>query len=215
MVIPSVDNLKRPTLELLAGGLTDSDQIRSRIARDFQVDPAATPRFTNNHAWALVRLQQNGLIQKLALKSYIITELGRAWLRDAGLVQARPPEPPVVGAMPAWASRLIHRANLRNGADGPPFTQQDLVALWDDCNGRCKITRLEFSDEKVGRGQAKRAYAPSLDRINPEEPYTVANCRLVMVAVNFALNAWGDDVYMKLARAAVAAANEKARTTGR
>ena len=111
MAIPSVDELKRPTLELLAEGLTDSDQIRSRIAPGFRVDPAATPRFTNNHAWALVRLQQNGLIQEAAHKSYIITELGRAWLREAGFVQVRPPEPPALGAMPAWASRLIYRAN--------------------------------------------------------------------------------------------------------
>ena len=63
-------------------------------------------------------------------------------------------------------------------------------------------------DEKVGLGQAKRAYAPSLDRIDPEGLYTADNCRLVMVAVNFALNAWGEEVYLRLARAAVRAADE-------
>jgi hypothetical protein len=76
------------------------------------------------------------------------------------------------------------------------------------CSGRCKITHLDFSDEKVGLGQAKRAYAPSLDRIDPEGLYAADNCRLVMVAINFALNAWGEEVYVCLARAAVRAADE-------
>ena len=116
--------------------MTDSDEIRRRIAQDCELDPAATPRFTNNHAWALVRLQQEDLIQKLGLKEY----------------------------------------------------------------------RLPFTEEKIGTGAAKRAFAPSLDKINPEKPYTVDNCRLVMVAVNFALNAWGDEVRLKLARAAIEAA---------
>jgi hypothetical protein len=212
MAVPRVDDLKQPTLRLLAEGITGSDEIRSRISQNYDIQFADAARFTNNHAWALVRLQQNGLIQKLAPKSYIITELGRAQLRQVGLVRAHPIDPPAVGAMPAWASRLIYRANLRNGPDGPRFTEHDLVTLWDRCNGRCKITRLDFSDEKVGLGQAKRAYAPSLDRINPEELYTVDNCQLVMVAVNFALNAWGEEVYLKLARAAVATADEKAKT---
>jgi hypothetical protein len=78
-----------------------------------------------------------------------------------------------------------------------------LVALWHRCGGRCAITGLPFSEKKVGGGQAKRAFAPSLDRIDPEGPYARENCRLVMVAVNFAMNAWGLEVYLGLAKAAV------------
>jgi hypothetical protein len=47
-----------------------------------------------------------------------------------------------------------------------------------------------------------------LDRIDPEGLYAADNCRLVMVAINFALNAWGEEVYVCLARAAVRAADE-------
>jgi hypothetical protein len=216
MPVRSVDQLKRPTLEYLAAGITDTDEIRERIAGDLLlVEPEPAPhlktrvaKYINNHAWALVRLQQNGLIQKLAPKSYIITKQGRAWLRQAGFTHAHPIDLPVLGAMPAWARRLIYAANQRNGPDGPRFTEQDLMVLWERCGGRCKITHLDFSDEKVGLGQAKRAYAPSLDRIDPEGLYTADNCRLVMVAINFALNAWGEEVYLRLARAAVRAADE-------
>ncbi len=49
------------------------------------------------------------------------------------------------------------------------------MPLWERCNGKCQITHLDFSDEKVGLGQAKRAYAPSLDRIDPEGRYTADN----------------------------------------
>jgi hypothetical protein len=51
-----------------------------------------------------------------------------------------------------------------------------------------------------------------LDRIDPEGLYTADNCSLVMVAVNFALNAalnaWGEETYLRLARAAVRAGDE-------
>ena len=43
-------------------------------------------------------------------------------------------------------------------------------------------------------GAARRAFAPSLNRINPKKPYSRENCRFVLVAVNFALNAFGDEV---------------------
>ena len=209
MALLSIEELKRPTLQLLAEGVTDSDEIRRRIAQDCGFDPAATPRFTNNHAWALVRLQQEDLIQKLGLKEYIITKNGGDFLKGLKPPSPRTSPAPRVGAMPAWARQQIRKANARNSDRWPDtkwFTDQDMATLWDCCQGRCAITRLPFTEEKIGTGAAKRAFAPSLDRINPEKPYTVDNCRLVMVAVNFALNRWGDEVYLKLARASVEAA---------
>jgi hypothetical protein len=81
VALPSIAELKQPTLELLAGGVADSDEMRRRIAQDWGIDPVATPRFTNNHAWTLVRLQQEDLIQKLGLKAYIITKKARDFSR--------------------------------------------------------------------------------------------------------------------------------------
>lgn len=134
------------------------------------------------------RLQQDGSIEKLGSKTYIITERGRAFLRR--VLRAAPVDAPRIGRMPPWARRLIYAASQRNGPEEPRFTETDLTTLWQRCGGSCAITRLEFTDEKVGTGRAKRAFAPSVDKIDSEGAYTVENCRLVMVAVNFALNTW-------------------------
>jgi Mrr N-terminal domain len=212
MPLPTVDQLKRPTLVYLEQGVTDSDSIRDRLASDFGLtgdDLALTlqnriPTFVNNHAWALVRLQNGGLIQRAARKSYVITEAGRAFLRGQ-VHEDYHVEPPRPGQMPVWARRWIYAANRKNSPDGPPFTEDDLLELWQRCGGRCAVTKLPFSEEKVGLGKAKRAFAPSIDKIDPAGFYTLDNCRLVMVAINFAINSWGLAVYRKLARAAIAA----------
>ena len=109
--------------------------------------------------------------------------------------------------MPKWAKTWISRADRHNGPSGPRFTENDLLELWRRCDGRCAVTGLNFSEEKVGGGRAKRAFAPSIDKIDPSGVYELENCRLVMVAINFALNAWGLEVYLDLAEAAVHHAN--------
>jgi len=65
------------------------------------------------------------------------------------------------------------------------------------------LTHLAFRETSVGEGKARRPFAPSLDRIDPGEPCSRRNCRLVLQAVNFALNAWGDDVLLAIAEAAI------------
>jgi hypothetical protein len=212
MPLPTVEQLKRPTLACLEAGVTDSDAIRGRLATEFGLtgdDLELTlqnrvPTFVNNHAWALVRLQNAGLIRRVARKSYAITEAGRALLRGQ-IHEDYTVEAPRPDRMPAWARRWVYAADRKNGSDGPRFTDDHLLELWRRAGGRCEVTRLPFSEEKVGSGKAKRAYAPSIDKIDPAGFYTVKNCRLVMVAINFALNAWGLDVYRKLAEAAVRA----------
>jgi hypothetical protein len=63
---------------------------------------------------------------------------------------------------------------------------------------------LPFLETQIGTGRARKAFAPSLDRMDPEQPYVRENCRLVRVCVNFALNAFGDDVFLEMAKGAVA-----------
>jgi hypothetical protein len=38
--------------------------------------------------------------------------------------------------------------------------------------------------------------------VDPDKPYTVENCRLVLQGVNFALNTFGDDTFLRIATAA-------------
>jgi hypothetical protein len=215
MSLPSVNELKRLTLACLDQGITDSGLIRDRLARDLRLtgDDLARelqnrmPTFVNNHAWALVRLQNDGLIRRVARKTYEITKAGRAFLRGPTREEFRV-ESPQPGRMPKWARRWIYTADRKNGPDGPRFTEKDLLELWQRCDGRCTVTKLPFSEEKIGLGKAKRAFAPSIDKIDPAGGYTVDNCRLVMVAINFAINAWGLEVYLTLAGAAIRAVDD-------
>lgn len=54
---------------------------------------------------------------------------------------------------------------------------------------------------QVGGGKARRPYAPSLDRIDPGRGYEPDNVRLVCAVANFAMNAWGLEPVLHMARA--------------
>jgi hypothetical protein len=51
-------------------------------------------------------------------------------------------------------------------------------------------------------GSLYRPFAPSLDRINAAQGYSLGNVRLVAVIVNAALNQWGDAAFWKMVDAA-------------
>jgi hypothetical protein len=58
---------------------------------------------------------------------------------------------------------------------------------------RCALTRAPFSMDTAGPFE-DRPYAPSIDRIDCKRGYVEGNVRIVCVAVNFAINRWGDGV---------------------
>lgn len=89
--------------------------------------------------------------------------------------------------MPLWARTLISRANRRTPVPG--FTEDDMMTVWERCEGRCAVSGLEFSEVIVGTGRARRPYAPSLDRIDRTRGYEPDNVRLVCAVANFAMNA--------------------------
>lgn len=77
----------------------------------------------------------------------------------------------------------------------------DLIAVWEICNGCCAFSGLPFDFQVIGNGQAKRPFAPSLDRIDRHQPYRRDNVRLVIAVANFAMNAWGDEPVLQMATA--------------
>lgn len=197
---PPVAELMEATLAQLRAGVTDSDAMRAGIAaaHGIQRDTPVWARFVNNHAWALVRLQAAGRIAKRGEKLH-------------ALLVAQPPEPepfePIRRgvALPSWAKRTLQAKNHLNLKKWPKtralLREDDIRSLWEQCNGCCSLTGLPFSNEPCGSGAAKRAFAPSIDRIDLTKPYTRANCRFVLVAVNFALNAFGDEVFDRIVEA--------------
>jgi hypothetical protein len=205
--VPDVAALAEATVKLLRQGVGQSESMRERLAVMYRIDPSGSswPRFVNNHAWALVRLQAMGAIRKLALGRYELTS--KPTPQEALPETPTPAIPADASApLPRWARDMVVRATWKNAKrwQAAPFTEEDLRALWRSCSGRCKLTGLPFMETQIGTGRARKPHAPSLDRIEAERPYTRENCRLVLQAVNFALNAWGDEVFEAVTEAAVA-----------
>jgi hypothetical protein len=69
------------------------------------------------------------------------------------------------------------------------------------------VTGLEFSFERYPEAFVKHPFAPSIDRIQSRGGYTPGNVQLVCAAVNFGMGDWGQELFMRLARAAVAREN--------
>lgn len=66
--------------------------------------------------------------------------------------------------------------------------------------GACMLTGIAWDYAPCPR-TGRRAWIPSLDRIDSQKGYVIGNVRLVCAAVNIALNAFGDEVLMRIARA--------------
>lgn len=65
---------------------------------------------------------------------------------------------------------------------------------------RCALSRVPFRPRPPkGLTWIKDPYAPSLDRIDNSRGYTPDNVRVVLCAVNYALNEWGEGVLFTIA----------------
>lgn len=74
----------------------------------------------------------------------------------------------------------------------------DMATLAMRANGRCELSGIAW-DFRSKSLRGKRPWAPSLDRINSAEGYSLGNCRLVAVAVNIALSDFGEEILLKIA----------------
>lgn len=96
--------------------------------------------------------------------------------------------------------RAIYRTTKKNAPRrGIPFeiTFDEMVGLFARSEGRCELTGIAFTNER--RTKHKRPYAPILDRIDSRLGYTAANCRIVCVAANLAMNEFGEEVLREVA----------------
>jgi hypothetical protein len=76
--------------------------------------------------------------------------------------------------------------------------------LYYNQHGHCQVTGIAFNLERYADAFVKRPFAPSIDRISSKGVYSPDNVRLVCVAVNFGMGQWGQEVFLRLARSAVA-----------
>lgn len=108
-------------------------------------------------------------------------------------------------AAPAWVRRMYFGAEKRSKDKGRTFTltPRDLLDLVERANGKCEVSLIPF----VPNG-TRSPYAASIDRIDSAKGYETGNVRLVCLAVNAALNVWGLDIALKVARAMIAATDQ-------
>lgn len=105
-----------------------------------------------------------------------------------------------------WVRRRQASAENRARKAGMAFTLRPgfALTLYDQQAGRCAVSGIEFNLQRFPDALVKHPFAPSIDRKLSSGGYTEDNVRLVCVAVNFGMSQWGEEVFMTLARAAVA-----------
>ncbi len=103
------------------------------------------------------------------------------------------------------AVAVLGVTRIRAKRKGLEFT---LTKQWMDTKmliGCCEVSGIPFDLSRNGlRLKTKAPFAPSVDRKDNSKGYTPDNSRLVCAVVNFAMNEWGLEPVMKLARALAA-----------
>lgn len=109
-----------------------------------------------------------------------------------------------------WSASSHGRANkLLNGAKRRCSKSNGIVSITQDWieaklnNGFCELTNLPF-DLLPSEHSFNNAYAPSLDRIDSKnKDYSPENTRVVLAAVNRAINEHGDRYLLPILKAMV------------
>jgi len=88
---------------------------------------------------------------------------------------------------------------------GLPFdlTPAQVYGLMKSTGFRCAISGVPFA-KRFAKDGKRDPWAPSIDRIENRQGYTLDNVRIVCVAANIAMNDWGLDVLLRLSRGIVA-----------
>ena len=100
------------------------------------------------------------------------------------------------------SSRLIYAAKRRAEKNNISFslTIEDVFPVIE--KGFCELTNLPF-DLNPQKKHKQNPHAPSLDRINSSKGYTKQNTRVVLSAVNTALNEYGEKIMLPILEAMV------------
>lgn len=98
---------------------------------------------------------------------------------------------------------LLHAARKRSKEKGLTceLTTELIENMWKMQNGKCALTDIEFQIPQERTGGKASPFAPSIDRIDCNKGYTQDNVRLVCVAVNYALNEFGEETFRKVCEA--------------
>lgn len=101
---------------------------------------------------------------------------------------------------PGRVNRTLSQIRTRCKIKGLDY---DLDAEWllPKLKGTCELTDLPFKHIKVQAGHGKpgpKPFSPSVDRIDPKQGYTKANCRVVLYCVNAFKQTMTDEQMLKV-----------------
>jgi hypothetical protein len=87
---------------------------------------------------------------------------------------------------------------------GIPFDLKpaDIFQMMRETDFRCAVSGIPFAKRMVLGGK-RDPWAPSIDRIESSQGYSFDNVRVVCLAANYAMNEWGTDVLLRLARGVI------------
>jgi len=109
---------------------------------------------------------------------------------------AQPWNPLLVGAK--------RRAKIKNVSFD--LTPEWAAARW---TGYCELTGLPFSGPDKRVGYKNRNMSPSIDRIDPDGPYTQNNCRIILWAINCFKRDSSDSEMYEIAKALISNTSRK------
>jgi hypothetical protein len=97
---------------------------------------------------------------------------------------------------------MMHDRQKRNAVKrGISFELRpaEVFGLMKSTGFLCAVSGIPFSKRFADYGK-RDPWAPSIDRIENRQGYTVENCRVVCLAANIAMSDWGMDVLLRLTR---------------
>ena len=106
----------------------------------------------------------------------------------------------------ASLKKVLDNARQRAKENGVAFnlTKEYLRARLAAAEGRCELSGLPFNPQFDVYGEyAHNPYGVSIDRIVPALGYVEGNVRLILTSLNFAINQWGLDAYLRVARSVI------------
>lgn len=107
----------------------------------------------------------------------------------------------------AALNKAMDNAQQRARENGFPFslTKDYIMARIAAAEGRCELSGLPFKPQFDVYGEfAHNPYGVSIDRIVPALGYVEGNVRLILTSLNFAINQWGLDAYLHVAKCVLA-----------